>query len=203
MALFQENDLQHSPQELEFFAEDEEVTIIPDFGVEADAGKKIIGIQGTWGPFQPGFPVKVPLWMAVYLHQRKQCRVLTPAWLSVDYLQGAYREERSQPNKFYSLPNHYLEVAHILLINARECFTAREHMEAAALVAQLRRLRSNKINDGLAVLDGPMTARLNNVCAMEVNTIRPFFLKAQDRYLKMSKMDNGTGVPSQQDDSQS
>jgi hypothetical protein len=105
--------------QLEFFAEDEEVTIIPDFGVEADAGKKIIGIQvrrscswyqvaefsegrlghslqfrsiaqGTWGPFQPGFPVKVPLWMAVYLHQRKQCRVLTPAWLSVDYLQGDY-----------------------------------------------------------------------------------------------------------------
>ena len=53
---------------------------------------------------------------------------------------------------------------------------------------QLRRLRSNKINDGLAVLAGPMTAKLNRVCAMEINTIRPFFLQAQDRYLKLSKV---------------
>ncbi len=53
---------------------------------------------------------------------------------------------------------------------------------------QLRRLRSNKINDGLAVLAGPMTAKLNRVCAFEINTIRPFFLQAQDRYLKLSKV---------------
>lgn len=190
-------------KKLEFFAEDEEVTIIPDFSVPTN-GANIIGIQGDWGPFRPGFPVKVPLWMAIYLYQRKQCRILTPSWLSIDYLQGAYEEERSRPNSFYALPNHYLEVAHILLIDARGCFAARDHMEAQALVAQLRRLRSNKINDGLAVLEGPMTAKLNDVCAMEVNTIRPFFLKAQDRYLKMSKMDNQgvDGTASQQDDSQ-
>lgn len=100
--------------------------------------------------------------MAIYLYQRKQCRILTPSWLSTDYLQGdpkkhtprcafyasgthclnwiwrerdvgaspgAYEEERSEPNKFFPLPDHYLEVAHILLIDARGCFTARDHME--------------------------------------------------------------------------
>lgn len=203
MAVFQECDLQHKPQELELFAEDEEVEIIPDFAVSTD-GAKILGIGGHWGPFQPGFRVKVPLWMATYLYQRKQCRILTPSWLSVEYLQGAYEEERNQPNTFYPLPNHYLEMAHILLIDARGCFSALEHMQSQALVAQLRRLRYNKINDGLAVLEGPMTVKINDLCAMEVNTIRPFFLKAQDRYLKMSKMDyqNADGTASQPDDSQ-
>mmetsp|Transcript_8230 Transcript_8230/g.24546 ORF Transcript_8230/g.24546 Transcript_8230/m.24546 type:complete len:216 (-) Transcript_8230:305-952(-) len=198
MALFQESDLQHTPDELEFFAEDELITIIPHFSLPT-RDSIIHGIQGEWGPFEPSVAIDVPIWMAIYLFKRKQCDIKPPEWMQVDALREAYESERHEPNDFMPLPNHYLEIAHVLLIDAKGCFSsAKEYMETRDLVDQLRRLRSNKINDGLAVLAGPMTAKLNNVCAMEINTIRPFFLGAQNRYLKLSKMDEGAGPAARQ-----
>lgn len=43
-------------------------------------------ISGTYGPFKPAKPVTVPLWLAVYLKQRKKCDVQTPNWMDVEYL---------------------------------------------------------------------------------------------------------------------
>lgn len=34
--------------------------------------------------------MKVPLWMAIYLYQRKQCRIQLPDWLNAEHLQGAH-----------------------------------------------------------------------------------------------------------------
>ena len=45
-------------------------------------------MQGDYGPFKASFPVDVPLWMAIYLHQRKQCRIHLPDWLNAEHLQG-------------------------------------------------------------------------------------------------------------------
>ena len=45
-------------------------------------------LQGDYGPFQPNFPVKVPLWLAVMLHKRKKCRIRPPDWMQSDHLQG-------------------------------------------------------------------------------------------------------------------
>lgn len=45
-------------------------------------------LQGDYGPFKANFPVTVPLWLAIYLYQRKQCRIQPPDWLKVDHLQG-------------------------------------------------------------------------------------------------------------------
>lgn len=56
------------------------------------------------------------------------------------------------------------------------------------LVDQIRRVRANKINQGLELITGPLTAKLNNVCCMEINTIRPFFLGSLDRFLKLAKV---------------
>lgn len=42
----------------------------------------------------------------------------------------AYESERHEPNDFMPLPNHYLEIAHVLLIDAKGCFSsAKEYME--------------------------------------------------------------------------
>ena len=32
--------------------------------------------QGDVGPFKPGLPLEVPLWMATHLRQRQKCRIL-------------------------------------------------------------------------------------------------------------------------------
>ena len=58
----------YTPAELEFACEDELIEIQPNF-----RGEKLQFISGTFGPFKPGKPIKVPLWLAVYLKQRKKC----------------------------------------------------------------------------------------------------------------------------------
>ena len=56
------------------------------------------------------------------------------------------------------------------------------------MVEQIRRLRTNKINSGLEMLQGPMTVKLNNLSAMECNVIRPFFQGNLDRFYKLSQV---------------
>lgn len=51
-----------SPAEIEFLAEDELIKITPRFSLE-----KREFISGDYGPFTPGVPTKVPVWMAINL----------------------------------------------------------------------------------------------------------------------------------------
>lgn len=39
--------------------------------------------QGDLGPFNPGLPVDVPVWLALNLKQRQKCRIVPPAWMDV------------------------------------------------------------------------------------------------------------------------
>lgn len=43
--------------------------------------------QGDLGPFNPGLPVEVPVWLAINLKQRQKCRLVPPAWMDVGKLQ--------------------------------------------------------------------------------------------------------------------
>lgn len=45
--------------------------------------------QGDLGPFNPGLPVQVPLWLAINLKQRQKCRLLPPEWMDVGKDVGA------------------------------------------------------------------------------------------------------------------
>lgn len=42
-----------------------------------------MSLQGDLGPFNPGLPVEVPLWLAINLKQRQKCRLLPPEWMDV------------------------------------------------------------------------------------------------------------------------
>ena len=42
-----------------------------------------VSFQGDLGPFSPGLPTSVPLWMACSLKQRQKCRILAPEWMDV------------------------------------------------------------------------------------------------------------------------
>ncbi|ROJ25223.1 DNA replication complex GINS protein PSF2 [Anabarilius grahami] len=67
------------PAEVEFLAEKEMVKIIPNFSLD-----KIYLIGGDLGPFNPGLPVEVPLWLALNLKQRQKCRIVPPEWMDTD-----------------------------------------------------------------------------------------------------------------------
>ena len=77
--------LAFSSQELEFFARDEIISIVPNFSLEkVDPGSASIPcIGGQFGPFRPNQTVAVPLWLALALHKRGKCRLLIPDWLRV------------------------------------------------------------------------------------------------------------------------
>ena len=42
----------------------------------------------------------------------------------------------------------------------------------------MQKTRMSKVTAGLSTLQGAMTVKLNNLAAMEINAVRPFFLGA-------------------------
>ena len=63
------------------------------------------------------------------------------------------------------------------------------------ILEQVRRVRSNKIHAGLQLLVAPITVKLNNLSAMEINTIRPFFQGSLDRFYSLSQVRKLTQWP--------
>ncbi len=120
-----------SAPEVEFLAEFENVTIMPNFnaaefmllGVRR-AGKGSLAApltpapaavwQGIVGPFQPQRPLAVPLWLAVTLRTRKKCVVVSPEWLAVDRLRELLAFERENEKYFSQVHPHLIEMAALL-----------------------------------------------------------------------------------------
>ncbi|KAK9811560.1 hypothetical protein WJX72_005917 [[Myrmecia] bisecta] len=186
MSLFHETDLQFTPEEIEFFAQDDIVTIVPNFSLPVAANNTLNCIWSNYGPFQPNIHVSVPLWLALTLHKRNKCRIEPPDWLEVGRLEEVLELERSTAQVFQPLPFHYIETSRLLLENARDTFGENAY-QVRDLVESIRKLRFTKIDAGLAILQGPMTVKLNNLSAMECALIRPFFQGALDRYWKLHK----------------
>ncbi len=75
------------PEELEFFAEEEIITIVPNFEIDENAGHiQCIGEQ--YGPFRPSMFVPVPLWMAIQLFKKQRCRIMSPEWMGKENLRS-------------------------------------------------------------------------------------------------------------------
>ncbi|GBG41871.1 hypothetical protein CBR_g83733, partial [Chara braunii] len=164
--------------EMEFLAEDELISIVPNFRSDG-----MHMLCGDFGPFRPQIPVKVPLWLALSLKKRRKCTLQTPDWMNVDNLARVLEEERESTGVFQELPFHYIEISQLLFDNAIEDLC--DHYKMRTLIEDIRNVRFNKIQNGLQQLEGKKNAvKLNNVSAMEINIIRPFFIKALERFYK-------------------
>mmetsp|Transcript_19465 Transcript_19465/g.54172 ORF Transcript_19465/g.54172 Transcript_19465/m.54172 type:complete len:229 (+) Transcript_19465:209-895(+) len=192
MANFQDYASQFRPVELEFFAEDELVEIVPNFSLPADSTLDCIG--GEYGPFRPNMVTQIPLWMALALHKRKRCAIRAPEWMNPQNLQRVYEEERIDQSTFQELPFYYIEIATLLLRDAKDTF-GDELYQVQTLVEQVRKLRKTKIEAGLKMLQGPMTVKMNNLSSMECNMIRPYFLSSLDRYHRHAAMEAEPSLP--------
>uniref|UniRef100_A0A8C0RNK5 GINS complex subunit 2 n=1 Tax=Canis lupus familiaris TaxID=9615 RepID=A0A8C0RNK5_CANLF len=101
--------------EVEFLAEKELVTIIPNFSLD-----QIYLIGGDLGPFNPGLPVEVPLWLAINLKQRQKCRLIPPEWMDVEKLEKIRDHERKEET-FTPMPSpYYMELTKLLLNHASD-----------------------------------------------------------------------------------
>ncbi|RKO95747.1 DNA replication complex GINS protein PSF2, partial [Caulochytrium protostelioides] len=155
---------------IEFLAEHELITIIPSSRIG-----ELRFLEGTYGPFAPPERADVPLWLAVTLRGKGKCRVVPPAWLTVEALQTRCDEERAHA-QFSALPFHHAAIARLLL--SPPC--ADDIPNAASLrilVRDLRDLRQSKILGGVGLLDGEYL-QMDGLGWMEVNEMRPFFVKA-------------------------
>lgn len=62
--------------------------------------------QGDLGPFNPGLPVDVPVWLALNLKQRQKCRIIPPDWMDVgNYL--CWPKKNKKKNNIFGLLNHF------------------------------------------------------------------------------------------------
>lgn len=53
------------------------------FNVVLQYGIFLFRLQGNLGPFVSGLPMEVPLWLAIYLKQKKKCDLILPDWLTL------------------------------------------------------------------------------------------------------------------------
>lgn len=196
MPIFKEQDLEFTPAEIEFFAEDEVVTIRPNFSLDTPAGT-LRGLECDYGPFNPHRTLDVPLWMAIAVHKRKRCDIVRPDWMSIENLEDVFEQEKREAGVFQPLPPHYIEIASMLLKYAKPTFKD-ELYRTKDLIDSIRKLRLHKIEEGLKALEGPITVKLNNLSCMELNIIRPFFSKALDRFFTISKMPDQTAMQIEQ-----
>ncbi|KAJ7686074.1 hypothetical protein B0H17DRAFT_1332927 [Mycena rosella] len=131
-------------------------------------------ISGAYGPLRPPHRARIPLWMAVNLKQKKKCHILAPAWLTVEYLQEKLVHETTQA-EFTKLPFRFAEISRVLLDVASDDLQNADKLRS--LLKDLREARQAKARAGLESLEHS-TLGLSNLSAMEINEIRPFFIKA-------------------------
>ncbi|KAL0270670.1 UNVERIFIED_CONTAM: hypothetical protein PYX00_008004 [Menopon gallinae] len=102
------------PAEVEFLAENEMVTIIPNFNYS-----KIFFIVDEVGPFRAGMPLRVPIWLAINLKSRQKCRIIPPDWMDLEKLEEL-KEEEIRSDYFCKVPSEYYIVITQLLLNVAD-----------------------------------------------------------------------------------
>eukprot|EP00198_Chlamydomonas_reinhardtii_P000239 XP_001689574.1 DNA replication complex GINS protein [Chlamydomonas reinhardtii] len=179
-----------TPEELEFMAEHEKVTIVPNFTLNLP-NSMLTCIEGTYGPFRPNIPVEVPLYLALALNRRNKCRIQPPGWMAREKLKAVLDEERTIPQYFQPVPQYYVETAKMLFAEARAIFgtNAEVTTQIMDLVEELKKVRNSKILDGLRKVSGPITVKLNNLSASESNKIRLLFENSLNMWHQLSKND--------------
>lgn len=76
--------------------------------------------QGTFGPFTPAMEVEVPLWLAINLRKRQQCRIVPPQWLEVTFLTKILEQDTTEKQTLCNINFHYIEISSLLFNVASE-----------------------------------------------------------------------------------
>lgn len=127
------------PEELAFIAEEEvHVGILPHF---SSPPVKFMG--GEYGPFQANHVVKVPMWLAMYLHSSQSCTPIAPKWMSQSALRKFLEGEREDRNGLTKVPSRYMEISFAFLVRCPE--VVKNADQVRALVEDLWSLRVEKL----------------------------------------------------------
>ncbi|CAG9466623.1 unnamed protein product [Pedinophyceae sp. YPF-701] len=164
------------PEELDFFAEEELVSILPKFTLRQEQGKLHL-LDGAYGPLRANTPAKVPLWVALSLRRKNKARIQPPEWMSVANLEKVLEAERKGVD-LQDMPHRYIEVAGLLLRFAPQDFGA-DLPKVRSTLRSIREVRMSKLerevqeelNRTWAVKAIPLP-----ISSMEANAIRPLLV---------------------------
>lgn len=171
-----------SPLEIQFYAEDEIVTILPNFKLD-----QLQLIRDTYGPFKPQLPVDVPLWLAITLKRNKKCKVQPPAWMNVETLQEKLREERAS-ELWQEVPPHFLEMGRQLLQYAADDIPNATAIRQ--LLQDLYERRLAKITYNLHKLEpDAFLMKMDNLTRLEMNNIRSILNDTMGYFLAMESVE--------------
>ncbi|XP_041078205.1 DNA replication complex GINS protein PSF2 [Polyodon spathula] len=168
------------PSEVEFLAEKEMVTIVPNFSLD-----KIYLIGGDLGPFNPGLPVAVPVWLAINLKQRQKCRIIPPEWMDVEKLEEIREQERKE-EAFTPIPNpYYMELTKLLLNHASDNIPKADEIRTLVKDTWDTRIAKLRLSADSFVSQQEAHARLDNLTLMEINTIGTFLTDSLNHMYKL------------------
>lgn len=148
--------------------------------------------QGNFGPFRPLIPARAPLWFALALKKRQRCSIQLPSWLAVDELTRTLDAEKRNNERFEDLPQHFFEVAHLLLESAREDIADAHKVEG--LIEDIENKRHAKLRKQLAQpelgTNGLLgVTQLEGLTPIEINRIRRFASGSLGMLLRLQPAD--------------
>ncbi|KAK4470662.1 hypothetical protein MN116_006195 [Schistosoma mekongi] len=165
-----------NPAELEFLSEEEELTIVPKFKLEA-----IKLLSTTIGPFSPNVPITVPLWAALFLRGQQKCRIMPPPWLTLEKLNEC--KEAEDNDSGCTLPPHsqYIEISTLLLQHAPEDIPNPESIRN--IIRDVWDIRVGKLLSSVNgfLSSGSSTARVSQLTNMELATLHNLLTNSMDQ----------------------
>ncbi|KAI7802357.1 DNA replication complex GINS protein PSF2 [Triplophysa rosa] len=168
--------------EVEFLAEKEIVEIIPNFSLD-----KIYLIGGDLGPFNPGLPVEVPVWLALNLKQRHKCRIIPPEWMDTEKLEEI-REQERKLDTFTPIPSpYYMELTKLLLNHAADNIPKADDIRTLVKDIWDTRMAKLRLSADSFISQQEAHAQLDNLTLMEINTTRSFLLNSLNYMYKLRK----------------
>jgi len=163
----------------EFLAQDELITIIPNFKRE----NPLHLLSGDFGPFEPLTPISVPLWLALTLKKRKNCKIQIPVWMYADRLRLVLEAEE-RGDKLTQLPFYYMEIASLLLHNAAE--DVPDAPTVRSLLEDIWTRRNVKLRESLqAINPNTLGVKVTNISSMEIFQVRDISIATLNKFVSM------------------
>ncbi|CAG8503111.1 9586_t:CDS:2 [Paraglomus occultum] len=140
-------------------------------------------ICGTYGPFSPPRKTYVPLWLALCLYEHDRGRILLPEWMTAEALAKSVEEEQKFEGVFSSIHPHWMVISKILIEKTGQDIPNLEEIKKS--LQRLKEIRWEKMRRGVSELN-PYHLQTNNLSYMEINLIRPVFVKAMQTLRKIN-----------------
>uniref|UniRef100_A0A8C0UCF6 GINS complex subunit 2 n=2 Tax=Cyanistes caeruleus TaxID=156563 RepID=A0A8C0UCF6_CYACU len=140
---------------------------------------------GDLGPFNPGLPVEVPVWLAINLKQRQKCRLIPPEWMDVGKLEEIRDQERKE-DTFTPMPSpYYMELTKLLLNYASDNIPRADEIRTLVKDTWDTRMAKLRLSADSFVRQQEAHAKLDNLTLMEINSTGTFLTQALDHMYKL------------------